>query len=208
MSITESLKWRYATKVFSSARLGQEDIDMLLETLRLSPTSFGLQPFVIIDASSPSLREPLAAAALGQPQIASASHLLFLAVPETIEEQHVVEFIERAAVARGVSRESLAPRQAQIWAYINRFDVPQRKAWAEKQAYLALGFLLSAAAQLEIDACPMEGFDKAAVDEILQLRQKGLAATVLVAIGKRSPSDTVVSLPKVRKSLEAIYLKL
>lgn len=207
MSLHEAMTWRYATKKFDpSSRLSTAQVEALLGTAALAPSSFGLQPYAIINVANPALRQRISAAAMGQPQVSEASHLLVLAAETHVDEQTVAGFIDRAAALRGVERSTLAAREAQIAGAVMGLDGAARLTWAQKQAYLALGVLLTAAAQAQIDACPMEGFNAPEVDAILGLPEKRLSATVLVTLGTRDAGDPAAKLPKVRKSGQELVI--
>jgi len=209
MSILKAMQWRYATKKFDAIRrLDAEAIDDLLQTVNLAPTSFGLQPFRVFNIVDPTLRAQLAAATVNAAQVASASHLLVLAAASRLERAAVAGFIDRAAQVRGVERSSLAAREAQIAGVVDGMDGAARLSWAQRQAYLALGVLVAAAAQSGIDACPMEGFDAAAVDRILDLEQQGYRATVFALLGHRAADDPFSGLAKVRKPLDQLVATL
>lgn len=207
MSTLAAMQWRYATKKFDRQKsLNADQLGTLLETVRLSPSSFGLQPYRLINVEDAALRERIQQAAMGQPQIVDGSHLIVFAVDKQLDGADVESFIDNAAAARKLPRESLAAREAQIVAAVNKLDTKERLAWAQKQAYLALGVLLSAAAAAGIDACPMEGFDVAAVDEILGLEQLRLTATVFAVLGHRAEDDPMAAMAKVRKPLDQLLL--
>jgi nitroreductase len=202
MSLLKAMEWRYATKKFDAAkRLSQQAVDELLQTVNLAPSSFGLQPYRIIDVRSAALREQIAGATVNPGQVNSASHLLVIAAAANLGKEAVSEFIGRAAQIRQVARDSLAAREAQIFGAVEKLDGPARFGWAQRQAYLALGVLVAAAAEAGIDACPMEGFDAAAVDRILGLEQQGYRATAFTLLGHRAEDDPFAPLAKVRKPL-------
>jgi nitroreductase/dihydropteridine reductase len=141
---------------------------------------------------------------MGQPQILGGSHLVVFATETNLNEQSVANYIDAAAVARKAPREALAPREAQINAAINKMSAEQRIEWGKRQTYLALGVLISAAAESGIDASPMEGFDPAQVNAILGLTEQNLTATVLTVLGFRAADDEFATFAKVRKDEAAI----
>src|SRR5258707_5879863 len=149
--------------------------------------------------TDPAVRAKLLPASYGQPQITNASHLVVFAAKRNFNEADVDVFITRAAATRGVSIESLAPfRDMLVGGIVRALDETARNAWARNQTYIALGNLLTSAALLGIDACPMEGFDRAQYDEILGLKAKGLATAVIATVGYRLPTDKYASAPKAR----------
>lgn len=205
--LLEHLNWRYATKQFDSSRtISPEDWAALEEALRLSPSSGGLQPWKFIVITDPTMRAKLLPASYGQPQITNASHLVVFAAKKNFGEADVDVFINHAAATRSVGAESLAPfRQMLVGGIVQAMDVPARDAWARNQAYIALGNLLTSAALLGIDACPMEGFDHAQYDEILGLKGEGYGSAVIATLGYRDSSDKYANAAKVRFPKEQIF---
>jgi len=198
--VIQQLLWRYATKHFDTAKkIPAAKWAVLEQALSLAPSSYGLQPwrpFVIEDAQ---VRVRLRAVARNQPQVTEASHFVVLASMLSVSESCVEEFIARVARERGVPLERLADSRNKIIGDVVKGPRARSVAeWTARQAYLALGVLLSSAAQLGIDACPMEGFDPAGVDELLRLPEKGYSACVLCALGYRAADDAYGKLAKVR----------
>jgi nitroreductase/dihydropteridine reductase len=207
MSTLTAMQWRYATKKFDREQpLTADQVHTLMETVRLSPSSFGLQPYRLINVENPETRERIKQAAMGQPQISDGSHLIVFAVDKQLDVAAVASFIDNAAATRKLPRESLAARETQIAGAVTKLEPKERTAWAQKQAYLALGVLVAAAAEAGIDACPMEGFDVATVDAILGLDKLGLTATVFAVLGHRAADDPMAALAKVRKPLDQLLL--
>ncbi len=201
MDILKKLEWRYATKVFDSEKkLNDNQLDLLLDAVNLAPTSYGLQPFELFVVESPGVREELKVAANGQSQVIDASHVLVFAVNKDLSEKHIDAFVERTASQRGSTLEALSGFRSKMVASIMAKTPEARFQWAARQAYIALGVLLSIAAAENMDACPMEGFKNAEFDSILGLNEKGLASVVMATVGFRSEEDKYGSLPKVRKS--------
>lgn len=205
MDIRESLQWRYATKRFNAdKKLSSEQLEMLLDAVNLAPTSYGLQPFEVVLVEDAALRAKLKEAAYGQPQLTEASHILVFAANKDLSEEHIDAYVERTADQRGVSVDDLKDFRAAMVGAILSNDAEGRFQWAARQAYISLGVLLSSAAVAGIDACPMEGFDKAGFDEILGLSERGLSSVMMAALGFRSPEDKYAGLPKVRKSKDEL----
>lgn len=206
--LLDRLNWRYATKQFDPARkISAEDWSALEEALRLSPSSGGLQPWKFIVVNDPAVREKLVPASFGQTQVVDASHFVVFAVKTDFGVADVDAHIARTAEVRGVSVESLAPfRGMLVGGIVDAMDPPARRAWAGRQAGIALGNLLTSAALLGIDACPMEGFLPPQYDEILDLSAQGLAAVAVCALGYRAATDAYATLPKVRFPKESVLL--
>jgi nitroreductase len=208
--LLEQLNWRYATKQFDPARkIGAQDWATLEDALQLSPSSGGLQPWKFIVVTDPEVRARLRAASYGQAQITDASHLVVFAAKKNFNEADVDSLINQTARVRGVAPEALATfRGMLVGGIVNGLDDASRAAWARNQAYIALGNLLTSAALLGIDACPMEGFDRAQYDEILGLPAQGLGSAVIATLGYRSPEDKYATAPKVRFPKEEIFVRV
>lgn len=205
MSILQAMQWRYATKKFdANRRLSKETIDELLDIVNLAPSSFGLQPFRVLNIVNPVTRTEIETVTVNAAQVASGSHLLVFAATTQLSATAVSVFIDRLVEMRDVSRESLAGHESKIAGFVDRMDDLARFSWAQRQTYLALGVLVAAAAESGIDVCPMEGFDAAAVDRILNLDEQGLRSTVIAVLGHRAVDDSFATLPKVRKPIEQL----
>ncbi len=202
------LNWRYATKQFDPNRkIGAQDWATLEEALSLTASSGGLQPWKFIVVTDPAVRAKLTPASNGQAQINDASHLVVFASKNNFNETDVDAHLNHTAQVRGVPVESLAPFRAMlVGGIVQRLDETARNAWARNQAYIALGNLLTSAALLGIDACPMEGFDRAQYDDILGLKAKGLASAVIATLGYRSATDKYAAAPKVRFPREQLFI--
>jgi len=201
------LNWRYATKQFDPNRkISDQDWATIEQALLLTPSSGGLQPWKFIVVTDPAVRAKLLPASYGQAQITDASHLVVFAAKKNFSEADVDAFINHTAVTRGVSVASLAPyRDALVGGIVQSMDEKASDAWARNQAYIALGNLLTSAALLGIDACPMEGFDRAQYDEILGLKTQRLASAVIATVGYRASTDKYANAPKVRFSKEQVF---
>ncbi len=199
LNVMDALNWRYATKSFDPAKkVSQTDFEKLLEALRLAPSSFGLQPWKFIVVENPEVRAKLEAQSFGQKPVTEASHYIVLAVDKNVNEETIARFVAKMAADKGIDPAMLDEYKAMMTGFVSRMDQPQREAWAARQAYIALGFLLLTAAEMEIDTLPMEGFMPSAYDEILGLEAMGLTAKVSCAIGYRSAEDKYASMPKYR----------
>lgn len=197
----EDLNWRYATKKFDAEKeLSQDDLNSILESIQLSASSYGLQPYEVIVVKDGETREKLKAAAWNQTQVTDASYLLVLANLKSVDEAYVDSYLDNIAETRNLSREDLKGMEDMIKNTTLQLSNEAQNTWAAKQAYIALGNLLSAAAVLKVDTCPMEGFDAQKFDEILGLDKKNLTTAVIAPIGYRSEEDPYQHLTKVRKS--------
>lgn len=202
------LRWRYATKQFNpNLKISAEDWAAIEDVLVLSPSSGGLQPWKFIVVTDPDVRAKLQTASFGQAQITDASHLVVFAAEKNFGETDVDAHIARTAEVRGIPVESLTPfRHMLVGGIVEALDQPLRQAWAGRQTAIALGNLLTSAALLGIDACPMEGFVPAQYDAILGLEEESLTAVVVCALGYRSEDDAYANLPKVRFPKEKVLI--
>ena len=204
-NIIDAFKWRYATKQYDTdKKLTAEQLDRLLKSIELTPTSYGLQAYKALIITNPETRVKLRAAAWDQPQITDASHLIVFAVPTNLNDAHIDTFIAKIAKVRNVSEESLAGYSEMMKGALSHKTPEQKTEWLARQAYIALGFLLSTAALEHIDATPMEGFDPKQFDEILGLTQENLTSVVVAPLGFRSETDEYAKLTKVRFGREEI----
>ena len=196
--ILKQLNWRYATKTYnSSKKISADDWAVLEEAMIAAPSSFGLQPYKFIVITDPEVRAKLRAAAWNQAQVTDASHLVVFAYKKTMSEADIDNFISHMAAVRGQDPSALAEYAGMIKGAVSAKSAADIETWNSRQAYIALGFLLKAAAMLGIDATPMEGFDPAAFNEILGLG--GYSAVVACPVGYRDEAnDWLASLPKVR----------
>ncbi len=198
--LVSALNWRYATKQFDAARkIPAAEWAALEESLRLAPSSFGLQPWKFIVVETPALRARLREASWGQSQVTEASHLVVLAVKQAVDAAHVDRFMADTAKARGVPVESLAGYRKVIDGFVTaRGKAGQLESWSAKQVYIAAGQFMAAAAVTGIDTCPLEGIDALKYDEALGLAGSGWATQMAIAAGYRSASDKYATTPKVR----------
>ena len=205
----ENQNWRYATKKFDAAKkITTEDLNTLKEAIRLSSSSYGLQPYKVIIVENPELRAQLQQAAWGQSQIVDASHLFIFANETNIGDEAIDNFLNTISVTRETPMEALTGYGDFMKSKISTLEPDLKNVWASKQTYLALGNLLNAAAELKIDATPMEGFVPAEVNEILGLDKLGLNATLIATLGYRHDEDATQHYKKVRKSNEELFITL
>jgi nitroreductase len=208
--LLEQLNWRYATKQFDPNRkISASDWATLEEALRLTPSSGGLQPWKFVVVTDPAMRAKLRPASYGQPQITDASHLVVFTAKNNFSEADVDAHLQNVSKTQNVPLEALAQfRGMLVGGIVQAKDEAARDAWARDQAYIALGNLLTSAALLGIDACPMEGFDRAQYDEILGLKAKGYSSAVIATLGYRSPADKYAAAAKVRFPREQVFLNV
>ncbi len=200
MSLIEALNWRYATKKMNGQPVPQEKVDQILEAARLAPTSSGLQPFKIIVVTNPDLKQTLLPHSYNQSQIIDCSHLLVFAAWDNYTEERINQVFERNNNERGLPHSTTADYQNMlIGNYVPR-TAEVNFQHAARQAYIGFGLALAEAALLKVDATPMEGFDNAQYDEILNLKEKGLRSVTIMPLGYRDETgDWLVNLKKVRQ---------
>jgi nitroreductase len=208
--LLEQLNWRYATKEFDPNRkISAADWATLETVLQLTPSSAGLQPWRFVVVTDPAVRAKLVPVSYGQEKVSTASHLVVFAAKNNLSEADVDAHLNNVAKTQGVPIDALAPlRGMMVGGIVKALDETARNAWARNQTYIALGNLLTSAALLGIDACPMEGFDRAQYDEILGLKAKGLASAVIATLGYRSVTDKYASAPKVRFPKEQVFVQV
>ena len=205
----ENQNWRYATKKFDATKkITNEDLDTLKEAIRLSSSSYGLQPYKVIIVENPELRANIQPAAWGQSQIVEASHLIIFANETKVDDLVIDEYIKNISQTRNMPIEALAGYGDFMKSKITSLTPEEKNIWTAKQTYLALGNLLNVAAELKIDTTPMEGFVPAQVNEILGLDKLGLNATLIATLGYRHDEDATQHYKKVRKSNEDLFITL
>lgn len=203
-TIIEQLNWRYATKQYDATKkVSAADLEILKEAVRLAPSSYGLQPYKVLIIENPELRAQLREKSWNQPQITDASHLFVFASQTTLTPEHIDAFVALTAITRNIPVENLDGYGSFMKNATAHLTPDDQLNWNAKQAYIALGVLLTAAAELQIDATPMEGFDKAGYAEVLGL--DGYHPAVVATIGYRSAEDTLPQMAKVRKSAEHLF---
>lgn len=207
MNLLDKLNWRYATKIFdASKKVSEDDLNFLKEAIRLSVSSYGLQMYKVLIIENPEIRKELRKASWDQSQITDASHLFIFCNYMINHDKHVDDYIQLIIDTQGsVDKEGLKNYADFIKSDIAGMTSVERKSWSEKQTYLALNNLIVACADRQIDACPMEGFDKKKYNHILGLDELGLHASVIAPVGYRSAKDETQARKKVRKPIEQLF---
>ena len=201
MELLDKLNWRYAAKAMNGKAVPQEKIDNIIEAARLAPTSSGLQPFEIIVITNQELKEKIKPVAWNQSVVTECSHLFVFAAWDHYTADRINYMFDLTNKIRGFKNEGWENYRLKLLDEYPQQDPEENFKHAAKQAYIALGMAMVAAAYEKVDCTPMEGFSAEKVDEILGLREKGLRSTVLLPIGYRAPEDDwLVDLVKVRKS--------
>lgn len=208
--LIDKLHWRYAAKKYNPAKkVDDEKLERILEAVRLAPTSSGLQPFEVFIVKNPELRAKIREVAWGQPQVTEASHLLVFAAWDDITEERVDMMFDLTNEQRGMVNEGWEAYRQKLKGIVAARGQSGNFDSAARQTYIALGVALVAAALEGVDSTPMEGFDPAAVDNILSLKERNLRSVVILPIGYREPEgDWLVNLKKVRRPREKLVTTL
>ena len=208
MQLLDALKWRYAVKKMNGTKVPADKLNNILEATRLAPSAFGLTPYTIIVVEDEETRKKLQPAFYNQAQVVDGSAVVIFAAWKNVTEKEVAEYMADIAEQRGVPVESLNDFAGYINGSIKNLSPEQATTWAAKQAYIALGFGLVAAAAEEVDATPMEGFIPAQVDEVLGLDTLGLTSAVAMTLGYRdAANDYLVNAKKVRRATDKLVIK-
>lgn len=199
MSLIEDLQWRYATKKMSGRAVDQEKVDQIVEAARLAPTSSGLHPFKIIEISNPELKKKIQPIAFNQSQIVDSSHLLVFAAYDEYTKERVDAPFKQQEIERGLPAGFADDYKNGLFAKLQTQSKDQHFEHAARQAYIGFGLAIAAAAELKVDATPMEGFINQQLDELLELEKLGLRSVTILALGYRDEAnDWLLNLKKVR----------
>ncbi|MBP9779882.1 NAD(P)H-dependent oxidoreductase [Candidatus Gracilibacteria bacterium] len=207
MSFLTSLEWRYATKLFdTNKKVSDEHLEKIIEAIRLTPTSFGLQPYHFYIVSNQEIKDKIQAVAWNQTQIGTASHVIVFAA-RTDLMKNKDEYFSLISGGSDEVRSTLKGYEDMVTGFINSKDETSALTWTSKQVYIAHGFALAAAAELQIDSCPMEGFDPVAVGEILGVPENE-KVLVILPIGYRASTDGPRTPHKMRFSKESLFTEV
>ncbi len=207
--IVADLEWRYATKKFDANRkIDANTWQKIEQSLILSPSSFGLQPWKFVVVTDQKKKEELARFSWAQNQPADCSHLVVICRVSNVDSAYIDHYLNTIAKVRGIEANSLSAYKDMMVNSILKMDTGTQAAWTSAQCYIALGVLMSAAAALQVDSCPMEGFIKEDYDRILDLNSKGLHSVVVCPLGYRANDDKYASLKKVRFPASEVILHI
>ncbi|MBV2167638.1 MAG: NAD(P)H-dependent oxidoreductase [Bdellovibrio sp.] len=205
-NIKEALEWRYATKRYDATKkISSQDWETLKESLRLAPSSYGIQPWKFFVIENPETREKLKAVSWNQAQVTDASHYVVFIYKEEIDEAFIQKYIDEISKVRNTPVESLDGLKNMLTQNLGKAPEEKIRVWSQRQAYIAMGFLLQTAALLKIDATPMEGLDPAAYDKILGLEGSGWKTVATVALGYRHSEDAFQNMKKVRYPEDSVF---
>jgi nitroreductase len=208
MELLKSLEWRYATKKMNGEKISQDKLERILEATRLAPSSYGLTPYNVIVVEDQKLKEELQGACYGQTQLSESSAVLVFATWDEVTEHSVGNYINEIAKQREIPVESLNGLQDMMNGSLTNMTQEQKISWAQRQAYIGLGFALTAAAIEEVDSTPMEGFVPESVDTVLGLQELGLKSVVVLPLGYRdTENDSLSTLKKVRWDNDKFFIR-
>ena len=208
MELLKSLEWRYATKKMNGEKIPQDKLERILEATRLAPSSYGLTPYNVIVVEDQKLKEELQGACYGQTQLVDSSAVLVFATWDEVTEHSVGNYINEIAKQRETPVESLNGLQDMMNGSLTNMTHEQKISWAQRQAYIGLGFALTAAAVEEVDSTPMEGFVPESVDTVLGLQELGLKSVVVLPLGYRdAENDSLSTLKKVRWDNDKFFIR-
>ena len=209
MSIIESLEWRYATKKFDPTKtLTDEKVHILKQAFNLTATSFGLQTISMLIIKNDTVRSQLLTAAYNQRQIVDASHLVVLCIKDHIKSDDIDALYDNVMHLRQTPETILEPYRNDLKLMMQKMTKEEQQEWSIRQVYIAIGNLMTVCAVERIDSCPMEGFDRAQFDSVLNLKEKGLKSVLLLPVGYRAEDDMFSGFKKVRKKLHDAVLEI
>lgn len=205
MNVIQNLRWRYATKAMNGQQVPQEKVDYILEAIQLSASSSGLQPYEVLVVTDPEIKQQLRKVAWDQSQLTDSSHVLVFAAWDQYTEERVNRVFARNNKERGLPDSATDDYRKRLLGIFAGMSAEQQFNHAAKQAYIALGSALVAAAEQKVDSTPMEGFSNAEVDRILNLAEKGLKSVIVLPLGYRDENkDWLVNMKKVRTPKEEL----
>ena len=209
MSIIEQLNWRYATKKFDTTKsLSREKLNILKEAFNLTAVSYGLQTLKLVVVEDKIARERLVEVAYGQRQVVDSSHLLVLCIQNEIDGNDVNAHFDTIKAIRNTPDAILNPFKKELKSTVEDMPADKKLIWATKQAYIALGNLMTVCAVEGIDSCPMEGFIPKVLDEKLELEKHGLSSVLLLPVGYRADDDMFADFKKVRQPISKTVVEL
>jgi nitroreductase len=209
MNLIGALNWRYATKKMNGQTVPIDKLENILEAIRLSASSFGLQPYTVFVIADSELKKQIQPIALNQPQIIDCTYLLVFAAWKEVTERQVRDYINNIAATRNLELSALADFEKMLLDFIQKTPKEAHFIWAARQAYIALGTGLIAAATEQVDATPMEGFNPSDLDKLLGLEAKGMGSVALMALGYRdADKDYLANVTKVRRPANELFIRL
>jgi nitroreductase len=209
MKITDALEWRYACKKMNGLAVPQSKIDLILNSIKLAPTSLGLQPFTVFQITDKDLKNKILPIANQQSQVVDCSHLLVFAAWTNIPSDKLEQYVQLVASTRQLSDEKVLNFRNMLNNFIGKNSPEANFQWAARQTYIALGFAMAAAATEQVDSTPMEGFKSDELDALLGLTKKGMKSVCMLPLGYRDEAnDWLLKFPKVRRPLEQLVISV
>jgi nitroreductase len=209
MNSIENLQWRYAVKKFDQHKsLTEAQINILKEAFNLTATSYGLQPVKLVIVKNKEIQQSLVPHSWNQQQVADASHLLVLCVQNELTPEDIESYFNLVKSTRNTPDEILNPFKDFLKDAIGAKSKDEITSWAKNQAYIALGNLMTVAANEKIDSCPMEGFTPEKYDEILNLKTHNLTSILVLPVGFRAEDDYMKDLKKVRRKISEVVIEI
>tara|TARA_B100000809_G_C15133650_1_gene529563 strand:- start:2118 stop:2756 length:639 start_codon:yes stop_codon:yes gene_type:complete len=209
IKILEQLKWRYATKKFDEKRkVSSDKIEILKEAFNLTATSYGLQPLKLLVVSNADIIKELVPMSFNQGQVGNASHIFIICIENKVDSTFIKNYFDLVEKTRNTPREILSSFEEFLIDDFSKKTQEEIKVWATKQAYLALGNLLTVCALEEVDACPIEGFLPNKYDQHLSLSEKELSSVLVMAVGHRAEDDMFSGLKKVRRGVDEVVIEI
>lgn len=204
--LKDLMSWRYATKTYDSTKkISDETLAPILEAIRLTPTSSGSEPFEVIVITNQEIRSKLGVMGMNQGRVDDCSHVLVFATWDNYTAERIDAVRDRNADQRGGQSEMATTYYEQLKALYLPRDTAVNAEHTARQAYIAMGFAMLAAAEQKVDATPMEGFDPSVADETLGLAEKGLKSQFILILGYRGDDDWLENLPKVRRPTDEVF---
>lgn len=206
MMYLEALQQRYSVKKFDKEKIvPAENIKNILKAAQLSASSLGLQPYEILVVESEDVKQKLIPAYYNPSQISTCSHMIILVSKKNLDENYLSKYFQHISKVRDIALENLDPFKNTINQHVERLSAEEINFWAEKQAYIVLGNLMFAAALENVDTCPMEGFNKEKIEEILKINTENESVSVTLALGYRAEDDIFQNFKKVRKPDDKLF---
>ena len=206
MMYLEALQQRYSVKKFDKEKIvPAENIKNILKAAQLSASSLGLQPYEILVVESEDVKQKLIPAYYNPSQISTCSHMIILVSKKNLDENYLGKYFQHISKVRDIALENLDPFKNTINQHVERLSAEEINFWAEKQAYIVLGNLMFAAALENVDTCPMEGFNKEKIEEILKINTENESVSVTLALGYRAEDDIFQNFKKVRKPDDKLF---
>ena len=208
MALLDDLKWRYATKKYDpTKKVVQEDVDKIIEAARLAPTSSGLQQFRVIVITNQELKDKIVPIASGQQIVADCSHLLVFVAWDKYTTERIDGQYDFITDERELPRGRFGSYTDRLKSLYLSQTSDENFVHTARQAYIGFGMAIAQAAELKVDSTPMEGFNPNMLDELLDLRSKGLRSVLLLPLGYRdAENDWLEKMKKVRKSTDEFVI--